>query len=176
MDAAETQRATWTVGVHAWTTVDNVDRYRGRVQKQKQRVTHRYALQLTSRIPTGTFNTLREESIAKGKQFMEDSKDEMTMTKEKWLAIRKETGREIDAETAEVMWEHGQVLDPYGVEAELPAERDCIGRIYFARSPGSDICVCFYDLPDGTRDALWEKDRLGLLRWIDPFEALLELD
>jgi hypothetical protein len=107
---------------------------------------------------------------------MKDSKDEMTMIKEKWLAIRKEAGRKIDPETAEVMWEHGQVFDPYGVEAELPVERDCIGRIYFARSSGSDIWVCFYDLANATCDALWERDRLGLLKWVDPFEALLELD
>jgi hypothetical protein len=34
-----------------------------------------------------------------------------------------------------------------------------IGRVYFARSPDSDIWVCFYDLPDATRKALREKHK-----------------
>ena len=41
--------------------------------------------------------------------------------------------------------------------ADLPEECDCVGRVYFARSPGSDVWVNFYDLPEATRDALWEK-------------------
>jgi hypothetical protein len=37
-----------------------------------------------------------------------------------------------------------------------------IGREYFARSPGTDIWVLFRDLPQQTRDALWDlhADRL----------------
>ena len=36
--------------------------------------------------------------------------------------------------TALVGWEYGQVVDPYGVDPDLP-ECDCIGRMYFARNP-----------------------------------------
>ena len=50
-----------------------------------------------------------------------------------------------------------EVLDPYGVDPDLPEECQCIGREYFARSPGSDIWVHFHDLPEETRDALWER-------------------
>jgi hypothetical protein len=76
-----------------------------------------------------------------------------------WLAIRKEAGLKIDPETAEVEWTYGNIGDPYGVKA-LP--EDCIGRIYFARSPGSDVWVDFDDLPDATRDALWDKHKSKL--------------
>ena len=85
------------------------------------------------------------------------SADPDQMTVEQWLAIRKEAGLKIDPETAEVTCHHVQILDPYGVRPELPAECDCVGRAYFARSPGSDVWVEFGDLPDATRDALWAK-------------------
>jgi hypothetical protein len=87
--------------------------------------------------------------------------EKQTMTTkqiDEWLATRKEAGLHIDPETAAVEWEYGQVLDPYGVR-NLPKEADQIGRIYFARSPESDIWVCFYDLPEATRDALRERHR-----------------
>jgi hypothetical protein len=78
---------------------------------------------------------------------------------EQWLAIRKEAGLKIDPETAEVDWNYGQTLDPYGVcdEWELPEEFHCVGREYFARSPGSDIWVEFGDLPEETRERLWAR-------------------
>jgi hypothetical protein len=76
---------------------------------------------------------------------------------EEWLAIRKEAGLKIDPETAEVWWNWGQIMDPYGIHPNLPHELDQIGRLYFARSPGSDICVSFYDLPDDVCEALWKK-------------------
>jgi len=72
-----------------------------------------------------------------------------------WLAVRKEAGLKIDPETAEVDWIYALTLDPYGVYPDLPA--DCVGREYFARAPGSDVWVSFDDLPDATREALWEK-------------------
>jgi hypothetical protein len=81
------------------------------------------------------------------------------MAVEQWLAIRKEAGLRIDPETAEVYWEYGHTLDPYGVDPDLPAEYRQIGRLNFARAPDSDIWVCFYDLPDTTREALWEKHK-----------------
>jgi hypothetical protein len=75
---------------------------------------------------------------------------------EQWLAIRKEEALRINPDTALVRWEYRQVLDPYGVNPDLPPECDCVGRVYFAQNPGSDIWVSFYDLPDETRRALYE--------------------
>jgi hypothetical protein len=68
-------------------------------------------------------------------------------------ALRKEVGLHIDPQTAIVEWTYAQTLDPYGDDPDLPDEYWQIGRAYFARSPGSDVWVCFYDLPWFTRDA-----------------------
>jgi hypothetical protein len=77
-----------------------------------------------------------------------------------WLQIRKEAGLKIDPETAEVHQDWGNELDPYGVYGppDDPEEQwySC-ARLYWARSPGSEIWVSFYDLPEATCDALWEK-------------------
>ena len=70
---------------------------------------------------------------------------------------RSEEALRIDPTTAEVDWEYGQVMDPYGIDPDLPDELQCVGRIYFARSPGSSVWVCFYDLPEEIREALWER-------------------
>ena len=78
---------------------------------------------------------------------------------EQFLAIRREAARHIDPETAEVDWDYGQILDPYSVDPDLPEELQCVGRLYFARSPGSNIWVSFYDLPEAVRSALWEKHK-----------------
>jgi hypothetical protein len=72
----------------------------------------------------------------------------------KWLAIRKKAGRKIDPETAEITYWHRQETDPYGIYPEPPKDYDCVGRAYFARSPGSDIWVWFGDLPAATCAAL----------------------
>src|SRR5262245_19480306 len=87
---------------------------------------------------------------------------EMTDQERKdWLAIRKEAALEIDPETADVDWCWGQILDPYGLHPDLPPECDQVGRRYFARSPGSDVWVYFYDLPKAVCDRLWERIRAG---------------
>ena len=91
-----------------------------------------------------------------------DSIEELSDEVKEWLAIRKEAGRKIDPETAEVEWIYAQVIDPYGVYPEPPEEYDCIGREYFARSPGSDIWVSFGDLSAVTSKALWEKHKAKL--------------
>jgi hypothetical protein len=88
---------------------------------------------------------------------------------ERWLATKKEAGLKIDPVTAEVDWEYGQVMDPYGVYSDLPEECQQVGRQYFARSPGSDIWVHFRDLSDETRHALREKHKSQLA-----FPAVLE--
>jgi hypothetical protein len=82
------------------------------------------------------------------------------LAKEQWLALRKDAALRIDPETGEVYWRHGQICDPYGVE-ELSKEDWCIGRNYFARSPGSDVWVSFDDLPNAVLDRLWERIETG---------------
>lgn len=74
-----------------------------------------------------------------------------------FVAIRKRAGLKIDPETADVMWVWGEVDDPYGMYPEPSGWFRCIGRNYFARSPGSDIWVEFGDLPEATADALDQK-------------------
>jgi hypothetical protein len=74
-------------------------------------------------------------------------------SRRRWLTQRKEEALKIDPETAEVFWNYGFVLDPYGLY-DLTEEEKCIGRIYFARSPGSDVWVSFYDLPEAAHDRL----------------------
>jgi hypothetical protein len=73
---------------------------------------------------------------------------------EKFYEARRQAGLAINLFTAEVWWEYGQVLDPYGLGLDLPEEARQIGRNYFARAPGSDIWVEFNDLPDATLKAL----------------------
>ena len=80
---------------------------------------------------------------------------------EEWLAIRKEAGLKIAPETADVLCKYGYMIDPYGVDPNLPKECRQSSRIYFARSPGSDIWVLLNDLPDDTCNALWEKIHAG---------------
>ena len=79
------------------------------------------------------------------------------MPVKQWLAIRKKAARRIDPKTAKVIWRYAQVLDPYGVDPDLPKECQCVGRDYFACAPGSDIWVWFGDLPKWTKRALLKK-------------------
>jgi hypothetical protein len=80
------------------------------------------------------------------------------LTREQWLAIRKEAGLKINPDTAEVCYWYVQILDPYGLEPDLPEECQQIGRSPFVRAPGSDIWVWFGDLPEATLEALRSKD------------------
>jgi len=79
--------------------------------------------------------------------------------REVWLASRKEAGLKIDPETAEVFFVWRPVDDPYGVYP-FP-EHGCIGRAYFARSPGSDVWVEFGDLPAAVFWRLEERIKSG---------------
>jgi hypothetical protein len=78
-------------------------------------------------------------------------------TLEEWLAIRREVGLTIDPETAEVDCCYKQMLDPYGVYPNLPEECSEVGRVYFARSPESDIWVEFGGLPKATIERLRQR-------------------
>ena len=88
--------------------------------------------------------------------------DSSEMTVDQWLAIRKEEALKIDSSTAEVDWIYALTLDPYGVYPDLPEECQQVGREYFARRPGSDVWVVFGDLPEETRDVLWERHKSKL--------------
>jgi|SRR5215471_1010858 len=85
------------------------------------------------------------------------------MTVQQWRAIRKEAGLKLNPEIAEVVWEFVDMTDPYGVRAaDLPEGVDpdppeCIGRVYFARAPGSDMWIGFFDLPDSTIEWLMQR-------------------
>jgi hypothetical protein len=81
----------------------------------------------------------------------------VTLALEDWEAWRRAAGLHIDPETAEVLWNYTQVLDPYGVWPDIPEEYQCVGRSYFARSPEMSVWIEFGDLPETTRDALWQK-------------------
>jgi|SRR5262249_36457553 len=80
--------------------------------------------------------------------------------REQYLAVIKEAALKIDVETAEVLWDWGSQLDPYYLFEHGDHWEDCIGRNYWARSPGSDVWVEFGDLPEEIQDALWKKHRL----------------
>jgi hypothetical protein len=90
----------------------------------------------------------------KGNEAMMTDKAEI----EQWLAVRKEAALKIDPDTAEVDWGYGLTLDSYGV-LDLPEEARQVQRVYWARSPGSDVWVRFDDLPDTVRKELWAKHR-----------------
>jgi hypothetical protein len=90
-----------------------------------------------------------------------ESKEQVELTREEWLAIRKEAGLRIDPATAEIYWCWGQVMDPYGVGANLPEECWQVGRVWFARSPGGGVWVSFHDLPEATVAALWKRIDAG---------------
>jgi hypothetical protein len=74
------------------------------------------------------------------------------MTREQWLAVRKEAALKVNPETAEVEWTYAQTLDPYGVDPELPEKCQQVGREYFARSPGSDVGSGTPGISCGTSD------------------------
>jgi hypothetical protein len=86
----------------------------------------------------------------------------VTLTIKQWAAWRKAAGRQIVPKTAEVEWWYALTLDPYGVCNDLPDECKQVGREYFARSPETDVWISFADLPDATRNALWEKHKANL--------------
>jgi hypothetical protein len=78
------------------------------------------------------------------------------MTVEQWLAIRKEEALKIDPDTAEVLTDYGETLDPYGVLDLAPRWRQ-YQRNRFARRPGSDMWIWSGDLPKSVLDALYAK-------------------
>ena len=68
-----------------------------------------------------------------------------------WLASRKEIGRQINPETADVTWQARPVLEPYELCEHLPDQIWVRGREYFARSVETEDWVGFDDLPKRAR-------------------------
>jgi hypothetical protein len=90
----------------------------------------------------------RDFCNSEGNTTMTDKKDvpqtardvpTVEVTMEYLSALRKAVGLQIDPETAEVEWIYAHTLDPYGDDPDLPEELQCVGREYFARSPGSNV-------------------------------------
>jgi len=111
------------------------------------------------------------------KLVIENRIKEMTTNPEKLQelrAMRKEAGRRIDPETAEVTFYYCQTLDPYGDFSDLPDELHQIGGEYFARSPNDGIWIWFGDLPETTREALRKRLASGSLdAGFDAIDALV---
>jgi len=106
----------------------------------------------------------KEQTMTNENDLSQTAKDVPTVevTVEYLNALRKAVGLHIDPETADVEWIYAQTLDPYGDDPNLPEEYWQVGREYFARSPGSDVWICFDDLPKEVREALWEKHKSKL--------------
>ena len=95
-----------------------------------------------------------------------------------WLIKRKKAARNIDPETAAVMWAYTDIDDPYGLNPPKPNEPRTFGRAFFAQAPRGEVWVSFLDLPDEIRETLWRKhwanrfnDRLSIDRLFSPEEV-----
>ncbi|MCD9106065.1 hypothetical protein [Bradyrhizobium japonicum] len=82
--------------------------------------------------------------------------DECNFDVNEFRAIRKVEGQKIEPDSATMICKHAPTLDPYGID-DLPARVTQSGRQYYARAPGGEMWVSFYDLPAETRSALWSR-------------------
>jgi hypothetical protein len=85
---------------------------------------------------------------------------------------RRAAGLLLDPSIAKIDWTYAHTCDPYNDGLAFHPQEEQLGREYFARAPGSDIWVCVHDLPDATRDAIWERFGIGIdadLDWEIPF-------
>jgi hypothetical protein len=75
--------------------------------------------------------------------------------------LRIAAGKRINPETADVWFEYGQILDPYGDGGSMPSDSEhyCVGRVWFAADPRERLAVEWGDLPNATKKALEEKRR-----------------
>ncbi len=76
------------------------------------------------------------------------------ITRKQWLAIRKAAGKQIDPETAEVMWVYRDALLYVWRASGIPR------REYYVRSPGSIEWILVHDLPKEIQVALMIKHDL----------------
>ena len=80
---------------------------------------------------------------------------------DEWLAIRKEEGRKIDPETAEVNLFYVVDLDPYGLDDLTEEDYGYChsSKEWFVRNPGSDIWVWVGDVPDEKWERIQKRRR-----------------
>lgn len=81
----------------------------------------------------------------------------ITIRAEVWHELLEIAGAQIDPATAEVVWEWGQLGDPYGLSPDPPPEGECVGRLYWARAPGTNIWINFCHLTEETCAELRQK-------------------
>jgi hypothetical protein len=75
--------------------------------------------------------------------------------------VRKEAGRMLDPDAADVICLYVETADPYGFCAELPEGISCVARDYFARAVGSEMWIVFSDLPEATVERLLQRINEG---------------
>jgi hypothetical protein len=78
---------------------------------------------------------------------------------------RRQIGLTIDPATAETTFWWADINDPYCILDEEKYHEGQSGREQFARNPGAsnNEWVHFYDLPEATCKALWERDKRKLV-------------
>jgi hypothetical protein len=74
-----------------------------------------------------------------------------------FIQERRKIGLTIDPATAETFFNYCELGDPYSV-LDQEYKSGCVGRESFARNPGAEYNVWFYDLPEATRVALEKRD------------------
>jgi hypothetical protein len=80
---------------------------------------------------------------------------------QEWRMVRKEAGRILDPDAADVICLYVETADPYGFCAEIPEGVSCVARDYFARAVGSEMWIVFSDLPERTAERLWQRINAG---------------
>ena len=75
-----------------------------------------------------------------------------------WLAVRRDAGLKVDPKNAEIDYCYGPIGDPYEIGPKMLGELHQVGRVYFARSPGSKVWVAFDDLPEYNSTCSLEKE------------------
>ena len=115
----------------------------GHQHKMKRKLSRAEIGKAVSSVLSRRIDALRDEFHKKKRQ-------------DEYLGLVKQAGLAINPETAEVQCFQANYFDPYGIIGmDLPEEcLDSQTKLYFARSPGSDLWVEFDDLPDETREAL----------------------
>jgi hypothetical protein len=83
--------------------------------------------------------------------------------RQKLMAMRIAAGKLIDPETAEIVWRHACMFDPYGDDPNLPEELQVVGRELFVRVPGAEVWMWVHvrDLPDTARDIILRRAGYG---------------
>ena len=108
------------------------------------------------------FDIVREKYCPQRPNLLPNEEAEYLRRIKEFRDRRREAGRKIDPETAEVRGRCGNLFDPYEIDPLCPEEyADDYGWNHFARSPGSDIWVYFGDLPAATLDALRKRPRVS---------------